>query len=65
MPKSNPPSTALTAIQTPAEEKWKQQVRLACVQAVTARAVASGVAYDVDRTIEAAKQLAAFVVGSD
>jgi hypothetical protein len=40
----------------------KQQVRLACVQAVTARAVASGAVYDVERTVEAADTLAEYVL---
>jgi hypothetical protein len=60
MPKSSPAAPV-----NPAEEKWKQQVRLACVQAVSARAVASNVAYNATSIIDAAKILVDFVLQSD
>lgn len=60
MAKSNP-----AALVNPAEEKWKQQVRLACVQAVSARAVASQAVYNANSVIDAAKVLVDFVLGSD
>lgn len=60
MPKSNP----VTPV-NPAEEKWKQQVRLACVQAVSARAVSSNAAYDPTSIVSAATALANFVLQCD
>jgi hypothetical protein len=58
----NPISTALAAVPAPADEKWKQQVRLACVQAVSARAAASNEVYNAERTILAANRLTDFVL---
>jgi hypothetical protein len=64
MPSARPAPQHIS-VTTAADEKWKQQVRLACIQAVSARAVASQAVYDTAATIEAAKQLASFVLGSD
>jgi hypothetical protein len=50
------------SVTTAADDKWKQQVRLACIQAVAARAVASNAVYDVEASIAAAETLAEFVI---
>lgn len=54
--------TAGAATIIPTDEKWRQQVRLACVQAVSARAVASHAAYDEQSIIKVANALAEFVL---
>lgn len=60
MPKSSPAAPV-----NQVEEKWKQQVRLACVQAVCTRAVASATVYDAGLIIGSAKALANFVLQGD
>lgn len=62
MPSDKRPAVPHISVTTAADDKWKQQVRLACVQAVSARAVASGAAYDVSNTILAANALTNFVL---